>query len=354
MTDSLFGRDAESPRSLGYRMPAEWEPQAATWLALPHNPRTWRDRVDGARAAILRMAAEISTEQHVHLVVPSEEWKSKATEKVAELGGNVDKLTLHHLATDDAWLRDSGPTFVVKPGEPAAVVAWRFNAWGGKYPPFDADAAFSREVGRLLGRRTFTPDVVMEGGSIEVNGSGTVLTTEECLLNPNRNPHLTRADLEQLLAEALATPNVVWLTGEVVGDDTDGHVDNLARFVAQRTIAAPVCDDPADPNYRCLAENWTRLTHARDEGGRKFELVRLPTPTPVFDGENRLPASYANFLILNHKVLVPVFDVATDALALELLAKIFPTRRVVGVYARDLVFGSGAVHCLSQQEPAGG
>jgi agmatine deiminase len=260
---------------------------------------------------------------------------------------------LHRIPTDEPWCRDHGPTFVVRDAE-LAVVDWRYNAWGGKYPPYDHDDAVPARVAALLGVRAFHPGIVLEGGSVDVNGRGTLLTTESCLLNPNRNPALGRADIEEYLREYLSAPHVVWLGEGIVGDDTDGHVDDLTRFVGPRAVVTVVEADPADANHRPLQENLRRLRAARDQDGRPLEILALPMPGVVECEGQRLPASYANFYVGNEVVLVPTFAHANDGTALEVLARCFPGRRILGIESTALVWGLGAFHCATQQQPAVG
>ncbi|HEX7379628.1 MAG TPA: agmatine deiminase family protein, partial [Pirellulales bacterium] len=226
------------------------------------------------------------------------------------------------------------------------------NAWGGKYPPFDHDRQVPRRIAELIGFRRFEPGIILEGGAIDVNGSGSLLTTEQCLLNPNRNAGLAREEIERYLADYCAARHVIWLGGGIAGDDTDGHIDELARFVAQRTVVAAVEDDPDDVNYEALRDNLSRLRAADDEQGRPLEVVKLPMPRPVYFGEHRLPASYLNFYIANGLVIVPQFDQPSDEVALDTLARLFPGRRLRGLRAVELAWGLGAFHCITQQQPA--
>jgi agmatine deiminase len=256
--------------------------------------------------------------------------------------------------TNDAWCRDHGPIFVkhTRTGE-VALTDWRYNAWGGKYPPFDADDAIPRRIARALGLRRFARPMVLEGGSIDVNGAGLLLTTEACLLNPNRNPALTRADIERALREMLGVRTIIWLGDGIVGDDTDGHVDDLARFFAEDGIVTAVERNRRDANFAALAENLARLRALRTRAGRKFHIAELPMPAPVYGNGQRLPASYANFLVINGAVLMPAFrQPRRDAEAAEVLAACFPGREIVPVDSLDLVLGLGTLHCISQQQPA--
>jgi agmatine deiminase len=240
---------------------------------------------------------------------------------------------------------------VGKPGAPPALVDWQYNAWGGKYPPFDLDNAVPQKIARLQGRKVFSPGIVLEGGAIENNGAGVLLTTERCLLNSNRNPHLTRGDMERYLREYLSVEKVLWLAhGDIPGDDTDGHIDQLARFVNPTTIVAAVASDEEDDCFDELQAMWQELTALRDLEDRPFTIVPLPIPQPKFVGEQRLPASYCNFLIVNGGVIVPQFGDPADAAALETLARLFPDRQVRGCESLELIWGLGSFHCLSQQE----
>ncbi len=267
----------------------------------------------------------------------------------------LERVRFHHFPAYEPWCRDHGPIFLVREcdgNRERAVVDWGYNAWGGKYPPFDLDDAVPQHVAKLRGLPLFSPGIVMEGGSIEVNGRGTVLTTEACLLNPNRNPQLNKSQIEQYLKDYLGVTNVLWLGEGIVGDDTDGHIDDITRFVSPSTVVTVVEEDPADANYHLLQENLKRLRGLRDQDGKPFKIVELPMPGVVeYDGQ-RLPASYANFYIANRLVLVPTYRHANDKRALAILQNEFPDRRVVGVDSTELIWGLGSFHCISQQEPA--
>jgi len=333
-------------------MPAEWEPQSAIWLAWPHNRETWPG---DALAAVQRGYAEwmraLLPDQAVELLVSGEHADS-ARAALARSGVDPGRVCLRSIATCDAWIRDYGPTFLVnRERRSLALVDWRFNAWGGKYEDLLADDRIPRLLNEQLALPRFEPGIVLEGGSIEVNGCGSLLTTEQCLLHPNRNPGLGRAELERVLSEQLGVENVLWLGEGIAGDDTDGHVDDLARFVAPRTLVCAYEEDPLDVNHRPLRDAYQRLSQHRDERGRPFEVVKLPMPGPIeLDGE-RLPASYANFYIGNRCVVAPVFGHANDSAALDVLRKCFPGRRVVGIDCNAMVRGLGTLHCGSQQQP---
>lgn len=337
-----------TPAELGYRFPAEWEPHRATWLSWPHNPDTWPGKFEPIPAVWAELVRQLAPSEAVHVLAAGE-----ALRQARQLVGTIPGVTLHDIPTNDCWIRDHGPTFLVgPPGEPAALVDWEYNAWGGKYPPFDDDNRVPGKLAALLGRRRFAPGIVLEGGAIDSNGQATLLTTEQCLLEPSRNPHLTQQEIEQYLCDYLGVSHVIWLGRGIAGDDTDGHIDELARFVGPRTVVAARERDPGDENFAPLADNWSRLECAADQQGRPLELVALPMPRPLFFNGQRLPASYANFYIANGIVIVPQYDDPADAEALNILQRLFPERRVIGLRAVDLAWGLGAFHCITQQEPA--
>ncbi len=330
-------------------MPAEWAPHAATWLAWPHNRNSWPGKfepIPGIWAQLVRALVEF---EHVHILAGGEAVMADAKRLV----GNVPNVTLHDVPTNDAWARDHGPTFLVGPrGSEPALVDWGYNAWGGKYPPFDLDDQAPKYVAQFTGRRRFEPGIILEGGAIDPNGEGTILTTEECLLNPNRNPGLSREEIEQYLRDYLGARHVLWLGRGIVGDDTDGHIDELARFVGPRTVVTAVEQDPQDANYAALQDNLHRLRSMTDQDGRPLEVIPLPMPRPLFHEDARLPASYCNFYIANGVVVAPQYGDPADAEVIQTLARLFPTRQIRGISAVDLAWGLGAFHCITQQEPA--
>ncbi len=338
-----------TPRSLGYRMPAEWEPHAATWLAWPHKLASWPGKFEPIPPLYTELVKAIAPYEQVNILAG----EPQVMQQAQSLVGDIANVTIWDIPTNDSWIRDHGPTFLVgAAGSPQALVDWGYNAWGGKYPPFDLDDAVPQEIGRRLGRRVFTPGIIMEGGAVDVNGRGTLLTTEQCLLNTNRNPEHSRAEIERYLCEYLNATNILWLQSGIEGDDTDGHIDELARFVNATTIVAPLEDDEQDPNYRPLRENFERLKSMRGEDGQQFEVVPLPMPAAMYHDGQRLPASYCNFYLANGVAIVPQFDDPADASALDLLRSLLPGREVIGLGARDLVWGLGAFHCITQQEPS--
>jgi len=350
------GRDVRlaDPRDAGYRMPAEWEPHAATWLVWPHNRDTWPDHLERVRETWLEMIGALVPGEPVHLLVDDASSETAVVARLRQSGVDDSRVVFHRVPTVDVWIRDYGPTFISRRDSPGALafVDWGFNAWGLKYPDYVADDAVPRKLNEALRLPAFTPDIVLEGGSIDVNGAGLCLVTEECLLNPNRNPGQGQKEIEALLKTALGLERVLWLPAGMAGDDTDGHIDNLARFVDRETVACVVEPDPADENHRALQENYRCLAAATDAGGRRLRVVPLPQPDPVTADGARLPASYANFYIANGVVLVPLFGGARDRAALDTLADLFPDRRIAGIDARELILGLGGIHCVTQQEPA--
>jgi agmatine deiminase len=347
----------ETPADLGYSMPAEWEPHEATWLAWPHNPTDWPDKLDTIRWVYAEMVRGISPGETVRLLVNSKAAERQARAYLARTGAALDRVEFIVHPTNRGWMRDSGPIFVRRGGE-TAIVDFHFNAWA-KYSDWQKDRRVPAMAARRLGKRLFEAEcegreLVLEGGGIDVNGRGVLLTTEECYLSPDtqiRNPGLGREGFESALKTWLGVTSVFWLAGGIVGDDTHGHVDDLCRFVNSSTLVLIREDNPSDINYRPLAENWERIRDLRLEDGTRPEVIALPTPGPVFFDGDRLPASYANFYISNAAVLVPTFNDPNDRIALGILGELFPGRSVVGIHAVDLVLGFGTVHCLSQQQP---
>jgi agmatine deiminase len=346
---SLLVPQAGSPAALGYRFPAEWERHAATWLAWPHNPATWPGKFEPIPTVWQELVRTLAQFEPVHVLAGGQAVRTEAQLLV----GDIANVTLHDIATNDVWARDHGPMFLSgPPGLPPALVDWEYNAWGGKYPPFNRDNQVPRHVAELTSRRAFRPGIILEGGAVDGNGAGTILTTEECLLNPNRNPQLGRTEIEQYLADYCAARKVIWLGGGIVGDDTDGHIDELARFIGERTVVCAMERDRKDENYEPLADNFQRLSAATDAQGRRLEVVPIDLPRPLFHDGQRLPASYMNFYIANGVVLVPVFDDRSDLAACDILAALFPGRRIHPLRAVDLAWGLGAYHCITQQQPA--
>lgn len=343
------------PAALGFRMPAEWHPHSSTWLTWPKDPETWPDRVTQVEEIYLQMIAALTPHEAVDLLVDDEDAERKVRARCSFPG--AANIRFHHIQTVDSWIRDYGPNFLIHPQRRGAFNDWIFNAWGNKYEELKKDDGVPRQLEATLQLQRFAPGIVMEGGSIEVNGAGCVLTTEQCLLNPNRNPQLTREEIEQYLKDYLGVTKVLWLGEGIVGDDTDGHIDDIARFVAPNVVVCAVEDDPADANYEILQDNLARLRSMTDAAGKPFEIVTLPMPGTVGGSSTgtrdleRLPASYANFYIANSVVLLPVFGHANDTRAVETLQRLFPDRRVDPINCEPLVWGMGTIHCVTQQQP---
>lgn len=343
----------ETPRQLGYRFPAEWELQAATWFSWPHKEASWPDRFDPIPEVFTEIVRVLTEFQHVNINVVDDVMHNDVTKRLSKAGVDAARVSLYRIPTDDAWCRDHGPAFVVNPAasEPLAVIDWGYNAWGDKYPPYDQDDVVPTRVAEYRRLPLFYPGIVMEGGAIDVNGAGCLLTSTSCLLNPNRNPDLSAEKIEWYLREYYNVEKILWVDEGIAGDDTDGHIDDSARFVNPTTIVAVVEDNKKDENYRPLQNNLDRLKTMTDLKGSPFRIVELPMPRPFeFDGQ-RVPASYANFLIANGVVLVPTFRDPNDAAALAILGQQFLERQVTGIDCYDLIWGLGTLHCISQQEP---
>jgi agmatine deiminase len=360
----------KTPAALGYRMPAEWEPHVATWIAWPHNRDDWPGKFSPVGWVYTEIVRHLSRTEQVRIVIRNGAMQKRVADQLDAVGVNLDTVRFFKAATDRSWLRDTGPTFIVKndPGSTSdaavGLLDWKFNGWA-KYANHQRDNRLPRKITRWLDFPRWHPRIedrdivrsriVMEGGAIDVNGRGTLLATEECLLSEiqARNPDVTRPELEQIFADYLAVSHVIWLGRGIEGDDTHGHVDDLARFVGPRTVATVVEPRTEDPNHEPLKENLRKLKDAHDQDGQHLTVVELPMPRPVvFEGQ-RLPASYANFYIANGVVLVPTFNDPADRVALNTLAELFPDRQVIGIHSVDLVLGLGTLHCLSQQQPAG-
>jgi agmatine deiminase len=341
----------QTPAALGYRMPAEWEPHIATWLSWPRRdgisfPESF-DRVLPALRAMVKALVE-SEQVCINVFNGAHEAEGRSVLR----GLPMERITFYRIPTNEPWCRDHGPIFLTRDRDPKLALAdWDYNAWGNKYPPFDLDEVVPTRVAEILGVPVFYPRMILEGGSIEVNGAGALLTTESCLLNRNRNPNLSRDEIERCLRDYLGVTNILWLGNGIVGDDTDGHIDDLARFVSERTVVTVVEEDRDDENYEPLEKNLARLREMKI-GENNLEVVTLPMPKKMVREGLRLPASYANFYIANTCVLVPTFADSADEIALSVLRECFPTRRVVGINCRELIWGLGAFHCLTQQQPA--
>lgn len=344
-------RTGDTPRNRGFHMPAEWEPHDAVWLSWPHNKNTF-PALPEVEEAYFEFVTAIHTSERVELFVPTAVVHRKIRTRLRETNVDLTQVTLHTIDFSDVWIRDYGPTFVVNRSlKRTAMVRWNFNAWGGKYDDQVRDGKIPTTMNRWLNLPQFVPGIVLEGGSIDVNGRGTLLTTRSCLLNPNRNPSLSGDEIEELLREYLGVVKVIWLNDGIVGDDTDGHIDDIARFVAPSTVVCAYEKDIADANYPALHENYEILKQLSDQDGTPLKVVKLPMPAKVARGDERYPASYTNFYIGNTVVIVPVFRDPNDAVALQIIQGLFPDRKVIGINARALVEGFGTFHCATQQQP---
>ena len=363
---------AGTPREHGFRMPAEWARHEATWLAWPHNPEDWPGKFQPIPWVYADIVRQLSSVEDVHILVDDAAAAKRAQGMLRRAGATLARVHFHEWATNRVWTRDSGPIFLQRSGGheagyeqvTTAVTDWKFNAWA-KYDDWQLDDQLPGRVAGLLGLPRWTPTVrladgtehrvVLEGGSIDTNGAGVLLTTEECLLSPiqARNPGITREQLEQVFHDYLGINQVLWLNRGIVGDDTHGHVDDMTRFVSENVIVTVTEPDAGDENHALLAENLDRLRAARNLAGAPYRVVELPMPRAVYFDGQRLPASYGNFYVANDLVLVPTFNDPADRVALNLLADLFPGRRVTGIHCGDLIWGLGALHCMTQQQPAG-
>jgi agmatine deiminase len=345
-----------TPDALGYRMPAEWETHLGTWLTWPRREGiSFPEKFDAVLPIFAQVIRHLVQVEQIDINVWNAENEAEAQEFLLEAQIPKEMVHFHHFPAYEPWCRDHGPIFLVRESHgkhERAIVDWEYNAWGGKYPMFDLDDKIPQHVAALRGLPLFSPGIVLEGGAIDVNGRGTLLTTESCLLNRNRNPHLSQKEIAKFLRDYLGVRNVIWLNEGIVGDDTDGHVDDLARFVNPTTVVTSIEENLDDANHQALQENLLRLRMARDQDGRLLRIVKLPMPGFVEHQGQRLPASYANFYIANNIVLVPTFRSGNDAVALEILQKEFPNRRVIGLDCTELIWGLGSLHCITQQEPA--
>jgi agmatine deiminase len=349
---------SKTPRALGFRMPAEWEPHEATWLGWPHEVTDWPGKFAPIPWAFAEIVRHLSKVERVFLLVENRESESRVRSILKKSGANLDAVDFFRVPTDRGWMRDSGPIYVRNESGEATYNHFAFNGWA-KYSNHKKDAAVVAKASQKLKRRVWQPEhkgrrVVLEGGSIDVNGRGTLLTTEECLLSKvqERNPGFTKEDYAQVFREYFGVSHVLWLKNGIAGDDTHGHVDDLARFVNPSTVVTIVEDDPRDANFAPLKENLELLKTMKDQDGRPLRVETLPMPAAVYFDGQRLPASYANFYIANKIVIVPTFNDANDRAALNTLARLFPDREVVGIACRDLVLGLGTLHCMTQQQPA--
>jgi agmatine deiminase len=345
--------DHPTPTDLGYRIPAEWGPHAATWTSWPADDELWEGHLDAVRAEFAVFVATLARFEDVVVNVSDQASEDDARERLRAEGADLGRIRFHHVPLNDAWFRDNGPIFLVDGYGRVALTDWRFNAWGGKYA-FDLDDRAPEAVARHLGMRRFAFPFVLEGGAIEVNDEGVLITTRSCLLTPTRNPQLDEDDQEALLRAGLGIRHVAWLDEGLEGDHTDGHVDTIVRFAGDRTLVCAVSEDPYDVNFARMERNLVTLRGLRTPDGEPYHVVPLPLPKARLElDERRLAASYANWYVANGVVLVPIYGDDHDDRALEIIGPLFPERVVIGVPARALITGGGAWHCVTQQQPTG-
>ncbi len=342
-----------TPKEQGYLFPAEFAKHNATWLSWPHKEASWPGKIEMIYPIYCQFIKLVAEGEKVNINVVDEAMKNKAMDHLQKAGADVANIQFFNHPTNDAWCRDHGPAFLVNPKaeQKKIILDWGYNAWGGKYPPFDLDDNIPTLVGAHYKIPVVYPGIVMEGGSVDFNGKGTLLTTTSCLLNPNRNPHLNQQQIEEYLQNYYGVSNILWLGDGIVGDDTDGHIDDITRFVNEDTVVTVVEKNKSDENYAPLQENLKLLSKMKLENGKALNVIELPMPSPVVYDDQRLPASYANFYISNKYVIVPTYRDKQDDRALDILQKCFSDRKVIGLDSWDIIWGLGSFHCLSQQEP---
>jgi agmatine deiminase len=344
-----------TPRQAGYYFPAEFSRHTATWLSWPHKEASWPGKIESIYPRYAQFVSELTKDEAVCINVADEAMMNAALGWLRAAGTDLTQVRFFFHPTNDAWCRDHGPAFLINPaaaGQKKVIVDWNYNAWGNKYPPFDLDDDIPTLVGRALDLPVYYPGIIMEGGSVDFNGRGTLITSSCCLLNPNRNPHLDRDEIESYLRDYYGVEQVLWIKEGIVGDDTDGHIDDTVRFVNEDTVVTVIEGDSGDENYQVLKNNFAELSRMRLLNGKQLNIVELPMPSRVVYEDQRLPASYANFYIANASVIVPTYRCDQDEKALQIIQDCFPTRRVVGIDSTDIIWGLGSFHCLSQQEPA--
>jgi agmatine deiminase len=343
----------KTPRELGYYFPAEFAPHRATWLSWPHKEASWPGKIHTIFPSYAKFIKELTKGERVCINVADEAMKAFAISWLEKESVDLTLVDFFFHPTNDAWCRDHGPAFLINPNadQKKVIVDWGYNAWGNKYPPYDLDDVIPTLIGKAFSLPVFHPGIVMEGGSVEFNGAGTVMTSTACLLNLNRNPHLNQAQIEQFLFDYYGMQQVLWVDEGIVGDDTDGHIDDTVRFVNEDTVLTVVEENKQDENYGLLQHNLKQLTKMRLISGKQLNIIELPMPEELIYEDQRLPCSYANFYIANKSVIVPTFRSDRDEKALRIIQEAFPTREVVGIDSMDIIWGLGSFHCLSQQEP---
>jgi len=343
-----------TPKASGYYFPAEFHQHVATWLSWPHKEASWPGKINTIYPYYSRFIKELVKGEQVCINIKDETMKAFAVNCLEQAGVDMSRVRFFFHPTNDAWCRDHGPAFLINPlaAQKKVVVDWNYNAWGNKYPPFDLDDVIPTLVGKELNLPVYHPGIIMEGGSVDFNGKGTVITSTCCLLNDNRNPHLSQSEIETYLINYYGVDQVLWVKEGIIGDDTDGHIDDTVRFVNEDTVITVIEENKQDENYALLQENLADLKKMRLLNGKPLNIVELPMPEEVIYEDQRLPASYANFYIANDAVIVPTFRCSRDEKALQIIQGCFPDRRVVGIDSTEIIWGLGSFHCLSQQEPA--
>ncbi len=337
----------------GFYFPPEWAPHEATWLSWPHKNESWPGKLDKIYEPYCAFIAELTRGEKVRINVANEAMKDFALKHIQKTDADLNKVEFYFIETNDAWCRDHGPAFLInKEKKEKLIIDWRYNAWGNKYPPFTLDDIVPTRIAKTLNLKVFNPEIVMEGGSVEFNGAGTILTSKSCLLNPNRNPKFNKEQIEAYLINFYGQEQILWVSDGIVGDDTDGHIDDTVRFINEDTVLTVVEENKADENYHLLQQNLKELKEMQLIGGKPLNIIQLPMPDAVIYDGQRLPASYANFYIANKSVIVPTFRCNKDKTALKIIADCFPDRNVIGIDSTDIIWGLGSFHCLSQQEPA--
>lgn len=354
MKNKLDIFSGQTPKSLGYSFPAEFAQHDAIWLSWPHKEESWPGKIASIYPSYCAFVKTVALTERVNINVGTEKMRQGAAKMLELAGVDMSKVQFYLHPTNDAWCRDHGPSFLTRnnPEHPKAIVDWNINAWGGKYPPYDLDDVIPTKIAEQLNLPVFYPEIIMEGGSVDFNGAGTVITSTCCLLNPNRNPHLNQAQIEKYLGDYYGIEQVLWVSEGIVGDDTDGHIDDTVRFVNEDTVLTVVESNVLSENFDLLQKNLKELKTMRLANGKQLNIVELPMPADVIYEEQLLPASYANFYISNGHIIVPTYQCAQDDQAMQIIQSCFPTREVVGIDSSDIIWGLGSFHCLSQQEPS--
>ncbi|MFI2742349.1 agmatine/peptidylarginine deiminase [Zhouia sp. PK063] len=343
----------KTPKELGYYFPAEFHKHRATWLSWPHKEASWPEKIHTIFPYYAQFIKELTKGELVCINVNNEQMKQFAITHLQRAGVNLSKVKFYMHPTNDAWCRDHGPAFLINPEAAIkkVIVDWGYNAWGDKYPPYDLDDDIPTKIASALNIPVYYPRIVMEGGSVDFNGKGTVLTSKCCLLNENRNPHLNQKQIEKYLVDYYGVDHILWVDEGIVGDDTDGHIDDIVRFINEDTVVTVVEENKNDDNYELLQNNLKQLKKMRLQDGKQLNVIEIPMPDELVYDDMRLPCSYANFYISNASVIVPTYNCKQDEKALTILQDCFKDRKVVGIDSTEIIWGLGSFHCLSQQEP---